>query len=111
MTALSSPRDCEDLQAEVSRRRGYLPPPSGDRFVQAAAGICKARLRSVEAGAEFWRSQVGHEWTMDADRVRQVSGPRPETRMQPWQDRANRSRVNCKGVPCGSAWHGTECFR
>lgn len=100
MTAFSSPRDFLDFQAEVSRRRRYLRSPSGDRFLQAVADTCKARLRTIEAGAEFWRAQVGHEWTMDADRVRQVSGPYPETRMRPWQDRAYEGRVNCKGIPC-----------
>lgn len=73
--------------------------PSGERFLRAVADTCKARLASFSQGAEFWRAQVGHDWTIDAD-GRRISGPHPEARMRPWQDRAYEGRVNAKGIPC-----------
>lgn len=99
MTDFSGPRDFLDFRTEASQRSRYLRSKSGERFLRAIADTCKARLEHIPAGAEFWRAQIGHDWTSDAD-GRRISGPHPETRMRPWQDRAYEGRVNAKGIPC-----------
>ena len=92
-------RDFLNFRSEVSYRTRYLHSANGEKFLRAVADTCKARLRNFSEGAEFWRAQVGHDWTSDAD-GRRISGPHPETRMRPWQDRAYEGRVNAKGIPC-----------
>lgn len=99
MTDFSGPRDFLDFRTEASQRSRYLRSKSGEKFLGAVADTCKARLERIPAGAEFWRAQIGHDWTSDAD-GRRISGPHPETRMRPWQDRAYEGRVNAKGIPC-----------
>ncbi|WP_135433514.1 RES family NAD+ phosphorylase [Pseudotabrizicola sediminis] len=99
MADFSGPRDFLNFRSEASQRSRYLRSASGEAFLRAVADTCKIRLKSISSGAEFWRAQVGHDWTSDAD-GRRISGPHSETRMRPWQDRAYEGRVNAKGIPC-----------
>lgn len=99
MVDFSSPRDFLNFRSEVSHRSRYLHSANGERFLDAVADTCKSRLQKIGEGAEFWRAQIGHDWTSDAD-GRRISGPHPENRMRPWQDRAYEGRVNAKGIPC-----------
>lgn len=98
-SAFAGPRDFLDFKAEVSLRRRYIRSVAGDRFLAVVAGTCQTRIETFEEGTAFWRAQVGHEWSTDTD-GRRISGPHPEARMRPLQDRAYEGRVNPKGIPC-----------
>lgn len=99
VSAFNGPRDFLDFKAEVSQRRRYLRSAAGDHFLAAVAETCRSRVETFAEGHEFWRAQVGHEWSTDAD-GRRISGPHPEARMRPLHDRAYEGRVNPKGIPC-----------
>ena len=74
-----------------------------DEFLQTVLATSKQRERSIPAGTNFWRSQLGHGWEPiydhDGEHVDDAPGPLPPERMNPLPRAATEGRANPKGIP------------
>lgn len=98
--AFASAEDFLAFRQEVSLDRRYFRSPRSERFIRAVAATCRTRSRKIAPGSRFWRAQLGHSWSRDANGQGKLPRPHQPERMVPLDDRAPEGRVNAKGIPC-----------
>ena len=80
----------------------YIHSASATEFLSNVLATCKDRLKTVNAGTIFWRSQLGNDWKQymqDDIEVLEEPTPFPPKRMIPILYEALEGRANPKGIP------------
>ena len=95
MITFKSWRSYRDFERAVKRKTRYLFDSDIKDFLGTVLETAKSRIEKLNAGAIYWRSQLGHDWEPSDD------GPAPyhTERMKPLKESATEGRANPKGIP------------
>lgn len=86
----------------VQRCSRFIHEPAVQSFLDALWATSHERIRTVPAGTQLWRAQLGCEYGRkehDGD-VDEFEWPFSPERMKPLRHSAHEGRVNPKGIPC-----------
>ena len=86
----------------VRHRSRYIHSADVKDFLSNVLITSKERVRVIEAGSVFWRSQLGNDRRpvfQDGEEIAEEPAPFSRERMKPVQYAASEGRANPKGIP------------
>jgi len=92
-----------NFQAAVTNSSRYIFDEDTESFLQEVLTSCKSRLRTVQPGIIFWRSQLGSGqrpvFDDEGNEIADEACPHTPERMHPLKYAASEGRANPKGIP------------